>query len=305
MTTFEKARLFIYRNARPLDLARWQYHFENGSQEAVLNALSAYQNADGGFGHALEADSFNPNSAPIQTWAAICILDEIGCEDASHPIIQGILRYLESGADFDSRRRQWLNTVPSNNDFPCAVWWNYDDSDNSFRYNPTAALVGFIVRFADKDGKLYSLGCEIAKEAFDWYMESIPLEESHIAKCFVQLYEYLNRANSDIADMELFRTKITEQVALNICKDTSKWNKEYVTLPSNFIMSKDSIFRDGNEELISEECRLIKECQQSDGSYNIPWLWYNDHKEYEIAANWWKSDFCIRYMRFLREFDSI
>lgn len=40
--TFEKARAFIYRNARPLDLARWQYHFEGGSKEAVLTALAAY-----------------------------------------------------------------------------------------------------------------------------------------------------------------------------------------------------------------------------------------------------------------------
>ena len=67
---YEKARGFIYRNARPLDLALWKYHFENGNREDVLTALMAYQNADGGFGHALEADSFNPNSAPIQTWTA-------------------------------------------------------------------------------------------------------------------------------------------------------------------------------------------------------------------------------------------
>jgi hypothetical protein len=43
---FQKAEEFIYRNARPLDLARWQYHFENGSIEAVLNALSYYQNME-------------------------------------------------------------------------------------------------------------------------------------------------------------------------------------------------------------------------------------------------------------------
>ena len=57
MTAFEKARTFVYRNARPLDLAIWQYHFENGSKEAVMHALSAYQNPDGGFGHGLEADN--------------------------------------------------------------------------------------------------------------------------------------------------------------------------------------------------------------------------------------------------------
>ena len=34
-----KHRNWIYRNARPLDLSRWQYHFENGTKENVLNAL--------------------------------------------------------------------------------------------------------------------------------------------------------------------------------------------------------------------------------------------------------------------------
>lgn len=53
---FEKARAFVYRNARPLDLARFQYHFEDGSKAAVMRALSYYQNEDGGFGHAVEAD---------------------------------------------------------------------------------------------------------------------------------------------------------------------------------------------------------------------------------------------------------
>jgi hypothetical protein len=102
-TTYERARAFIYRNARPLDIARWQYHFENGSKEAVLTALSAYQNGDGGFGHALEPDAWNPNSAPIQTWSATEILREIDFTDSAYPIIQGILRYLETTSDFNGQ----------------------------------------------------------------------------------------------------------------------------------------------------------------------------------------------------------
>ena len=50
MTVFEKARGFVYRNARPLELARWRFHFENGSADDVVTALSAFQNEDGGFG---------------------------------------------------------------------------------------------------------------------------------------------------------------------------------------------------------------------------------------------------------------
>ena len=40
--TYYKARNFIYRNARPLELALWKYHFENGSKEEVLHALSFF-----------------------------------------------------------------------------------------------------------------------------------------------------------------------------------------------------------------------------------------------------------------------
>ena len=121
---FESARSFIYRNARPLDLARWRYLFEGGDREQVLTALAAYQNGDGGFGHALEADCWNPESAPVQTWAATPILREAGLDHAEHPIVQGILRYLASGAAFDGHI--WLGTLPSNDDHPHAPWWNDD-----------------------------------------------------------------------------------------------------------------------------------------------------------------------------------
>ena len=74
MNTYEKARGFMYRCSRPLELALWQYHFEGGSADNVLRALSFYQNADGGFGHALEADNWNPGSSPLTTQTAIDIL---------------------------------------------------------------------------------------------------------------------------------------------------------------------------------------------------------------------------------------
>ena len=34
---FERARRFIFRNARPLDFARWRFAFEGGSREDVRN----------------------------------------------------------------------------------------------------------------------------------------------------------------------------------------------------------------------------------------------------------------------------
>ena len=55
-TIFNRAEKFIYNNARLLERQLFAFHFKGGSREQVLTALSAYQNADGGFGHALEPD---------------------------------------------------------------------------------------------------------------------------------------------------------------------------------------------------------------------------------------------------------
>ena len=267
-----------------------------------MTALSAFQNEDGGFGHALEEDNFNPNSLPMGVWKAAEILDEIGFSDKSHPIIKGMLRYLESGSCFDKAHDQWLNTVPSNNDYPCAIWWAYN-GESEFCYNPTAALAGFILKFAEKDSVIYHKALIIAKQAVEWFDANVPFNEMHVTNCFVRLYECLCITGADVCCMDSFKEKLITQVNNSICRDTSKWGKEYVSLPADFIRSKDSIFIGGNEELLKEQCRLVKQMQLPDGSFPVTWIWCNDYAEYHIAANWWKSEFCIGYMRFIRDFE--
>ena len=299
---FGKARVFIYRNARPLDLARWRYHFEGGTRGDVLTALAAYRNADGGFGHALEADNFNPNSCPMQTWSACEILREIGFEDGSHPIIRGILRYLDSGADFSEKHNQWLNTVKSNDNYPHAVWWSYSENDEDFHYNPTANLAGFILKFADKDSGLYKKAKEIAKQAYEWFVSNAPTGDEHNAHCLMRLYEYLSETGIELVDMRKFAGKLKEEINNDICRETERWKTEYVCRPSMFFSSKRSIFLEDNRELIRKECELLAETQLEDGSYTVPWQWYNEYTEFTLAENWWKSILLIKYMRFLKEF---
>lgn len=304
MDFFEKAKGFIYRNARPIDLARWNYHFEGGSREDVLNALACYQNGDGGFGHALEPDCWNPHSSPIQTWCAASILREIGMEDGGHPMVRGMLRYLDSGADFADG--QWQNTVPSNNDYPHAIWWEYREGEPS-DYNPTASLAGFILRFAPRDSALYDLGRQIAREAVDWYMEQHHMTEPHILRCFIELSEYGRAANvTELWDRTAFERRLQTDVGAAICHDTDKWATEYVCKPSQLFRTKDSIFcYAANADAAEFECDFIMNAQSDDGSYPVTWLWHNDYREFEVAANWWKSDLIIRNFLYLRGFGRI
>ena len=61
---FMKLRKLVCRSARPQEFTMWKCAFENGSVEDFFGVLSAYQNEDGGFGHNIEANLWNPNSSP-------------------------------------------------------------------------------------------------------------------------------------------------------------------------------------------------------------------------------------------------
>jgi hypothetical protein len=304
-TTYERARAFIYRNARPLDLARWQYHSEGGGQATVLTALAAYQNDDGGFGHALEPDAWNPNSSPIQTWAATETLREIDFTDTSHPIIQNILRYLESGRDFEGKF--WYNTVRSNNDYPHAPWWHTEsDSTCHNDYNPTACLAGFIIRFAEKDCNLYQLACRIAKEAYDAYFGQDLLGDMHTAGCYIRLWEYCSEVGAtDVIDLSSLKERLLKQVKNSITENTAEWETGYICKPSQFFNSYSSIFYNDSKEIADYECDFIVKSQLADGSWTIPWGWADYPEEWVVAKNWWKGNGVILNMLYLKGMEKL
>ena len=62
---FNQAREFLKTQARPLDRALFEVRFEGASVEHVVDELAAFQNKDGGFGHALEPDLRTPTSSAL------------------------------------------------------------------------------------------------------------------------------------------------------------------------------------------------------------------------------------------------
>ena len=294
----EKSGSFIYRNARPLDLARWMYLFENGDRDSVLKILAAYQNEDGGFGHGLEPDCWNPDSSPVQTWTATEIIKETGLEDAEHPVIQGILKYLSSGMDFDGHT--WANTVPSNNDAPHAPWWTYSPS-HEVSYNPTACFTGFILKYAQPGSELYQTALRLLQEAYSFFKTNFPLESMHTVSCFVELYGYLRGGKAwGAVDPDEFRDLLNRQISRTLTRDTSVWAVEYVCKPSLFIDSKDSDFYAGCSELCDFECEFISDSQQADGTWAVTWAWSDYPEQWHISKNWWKSDLIIKNLKFFK-----
>lgn len=136
-TIFARAETFIWQNARLVERRLFAYHFKGGSRQDVLTALAAYQNADGGFGNALEPDIRCPDSQPVPCQHALEMLDEVAFDDA---IVQRVCDYLltittpEGGVP-------WL--LPTALSYPRAPWWQTDDQPPA-SLNPTAAIAGLL-----------------------------------------------------------------------------------------------------------------------------------------------------------------
>jgi len=99
--SIERAADFIWRNARLLERAIFARVFLDGSPQAVIDALAAYRNPDGGFGNALEADMRAPGSTPLACEVALRALHESDIRDPA--LASGMCEFLASVAERDGR----------------------------------------------------------------------------------------------------------------------------------------------------------------------------------------------------------
>lgn len=88
----------------------------------------------------------------------------------------------------------WANTIESNDDYPHAPWWSYSKPEEP-DYNPTASLIGFILKYAEMDTPLYDTAIRLAKEAYAYFEKNLPMDSMHMVACFVEVYEYLCECN--------------------------------------------------------------------------------------------------------------
>ena len=64
-----------------LERRRFERLFRGGGPQPVRDAVAAYRNPDGGFGHALEPDGRCPGSQPLAIAFALSVLDEADAWD--------------------------------------------------------------------------------------------------------------------------------------------------------------------------------------------------------------------------------
>src|SRR5262249_58734599 len=79
----DAAAQYLATNARVVERRRFERLFAGGGPGPVRDAVAAYRNADGGFGHALEPDTRCPASQPLAIAFALSVLHETDAWDAA------------------------------------------------------------------------------------------------------------------------------------------------------------------------------------------------------------------------------
>lgn len=280
---------------------------EDGNSEEVISALSFYQNEDGGFGHGLEADCWNPNSSPYTTLVAINILKSIHFGDKNHPIIQGILKFIES--NLYCSEEGWDFNIPSNNNYAHAPWWSYNEEANKFEgIGVTAELAGFILRNSQNNSEVYKRALKFSNSLITKLTTSNKYGDMEIGGYCVLLDSIKKAEITGKFDCDFLEETLKKLVRDSIERDTEKWTS-YSVRPSNYIVSPESIFYKDNEDIVFKELDYLIETRPKNGVWNITWSWFDNNdkypKEFAISENWWKAEKAIEKIVFLRNFNRV
>jgi hypothetical protein len=132
------ATQFVWCNARLVDRRVFERRFLGGNVEDVVHALRGYQNADGGFGHALEPDLRGPESQPIHVDMALRVLHE---SEADAP--EMVARACSYLATLASPVGGVPAILPSVLEHPRAQHWE-PEFWTAESLNPTAMIAGLL-----------------------------------------------------------------------------------------------------------------------------------------------------------------
>lgn len=256
---FERARTFIWCNARLLDRRLFQCLFMAGSREDTVTALRAYQNADGGFGNALEPDIRAPVSQPVPVEVAFRVLDAIDGFDIASDMVERACDYLTT---ITTAAGGVPSALPSIREYPHAPWWEVAH-DPPASLNPTAALAGLL----HKHGKHHPW----LEPATRYCWEAIAASETTEYHDLMPVLTFLEHVpDRDRAERELARVaeRIRRPGVVTYETDAEGYVKrplDWAPLPTSYCRR---LFSD---ETIAVHLAALAARQQSDGGWPISW----------------------------------
>ena len=298
---FQKAQAYLFEQGRELEQTLFAYHFAEGVREPVLATLAAYQNVDGGFGHALEPDLRTPASASVATQQGFNVFRAIDAP-STDVLVRRAVDYLL--LTFNSVRNVWPIIPPEAEHAPHAPWWNYAESAQNFGgflANPRAALVGHLHDYGDL------VPADFLAQVTDAVVAQLEASsgkmEMHDLYCYVSLAE---TPNLPAGIKSKVQTKLLELVPQNVEMDPTRW-AEYGLLPLGVVKAPDHFLASViPQTVLAANLDFLIEQQQPDGAWAPTWNWaFVDEAAWQAAERDWKSHLTLANLLVLKAFERI
>ena len=296
-----KAEQFIRTSARPLEQRMYSYFFEKGNREDVLSELSKYQNADGGFGNALEPDMRIADSSALTSSIGLRILRELQVS-YEHDIVGDVIIYLLD--TYDAARNVWQVVPSTTNDAPHAPWMGYDDKLperwGGFLANPRASIVASLQEYAPLVPEDMLKG--LLEASVSYLRSRADSLDMHEIGCYM---DFLQIASLPGCMRESIVSLLASALERLIDKDSSKW-EQYGLRPLDVVSTPDSPFISLFPEAVAANLDYLVEGQEPDGAWPITWSWGDAFPDmWPVAEREWKGIKIVENMKALRAFDRL
>jgi len=298
----DQARQYIEMNGRELDRQLYIYHFGTGDREGVLRSLSAFQNDDGGFGHALEPDIRTPASSVITTSVGLYILREIGAL-FEEPMVQAAIEYLL--ANYDNNEEVWPIIPPEIEDAPHAPWWSYQDSAENFSgflANPRACIIGHLYHYRPL------VPAEFLEQVTNSLLEFLEKSSQtslsmHDLLCFMNLAEADNLP-AQVREQILVKVAVFVREVVELSPDD--WSS-YGLQPLDVAPSPNApLITTVEGSAIEANLDYRIDLQLTDGSWPLAWSWADlDPVAWSVAERDWKANLAINNLKVLQAYGRI
>ncbi len=295
---FNKAQEFVLTQGRPLEQALWRFYFEEEPAAGVWQALTKFQNDDGGFGHALEPDLRAPASSALATQTALHILHSVHTP-VDHPLVQGAFRFLID--TFDPQTNVWRFIPPSAGDFPHAPWWDQtrlSETFGGFLINPRANILGYLL-WADLP-QAEPIVRAIYLDVMTRFYETDKAIDNNTVFCYLNLIDHLPTEEKAKATDHLLQL-----AHLSLQTDPNEWHT-YCLKPLDLVSGPEGPFYSTFEVLIHAHLDFEIGRQTSRGSWEPTWSWYGNFPEtWPEAQKDWEGEITVNMMRKLQRFGRI
>ncbi|MEO3889893.1 hypothetical protein [Nonomuraea sp. B5E05] len=279
MDMLDRARRYLDLNARLIDRLRFEALFGDGPRERVLDVLRCYQNADGGFGNALEPDLRGQGSQPEPVEVAFWILDELDAFDS--PMVPAACDYLaqvsaeDGGVPF---------VLPSVRNTPRAPWWETAD-DPPGSLVPTASIAALLHKHGSTHPWL------AAATAFCWSRiaeidETNPYEARAVVP-FLNLVPDRDRAEAEFA-------RIKEAILATVALDPHATGEAHFPLDFAPEPLRLPLF---THDVLDTHLDALAAAQSEEGGWNGNWLMWTP-----LVAHEWGGYITVHRLKTLRAY---